>query len=110
MGPQFPFKIYQRFVTMESFQYRGKKGEALSIKVPKCGWQVARAFAIGGFYMMLSELGKIYFPPAYVISSDYAKLLTFPQRLFYMMIVGKVVLYRYLGVWSMNEGVCILVS
>jgi lysophospholipid acyltransferase 5 len=113
VGPQFPFVVYRRFISMESF--RLVRGENSNDKrevyaVPECGQAVLRCFLIGAFYMAISEIGKTILPPQYVGTVKYGVDLSFSQRLIYMIIAGKFVLHKYLGVWSMNEGACILVG
>lgn len=94
VGPQFPFNFYINFVT-------GKlAGHSSRRSVFKC--------LIGGvIYMAITQVGKSYFDPSYVVHQNYLKQ-PFWYRFGYMTLAGRIVMTKYMGVWLFNEGSCTL--
>lgn len=105
VGPQFPFVIYKRFITLQIFQ---KSAGQTKMVIPGCWLYALRCFLLGVLYMVLTQLGQMYFPPAFVLSKAFTVDYPLWKRLLYMTAAGRVVFYKYLGVWLLNEGGCVL--
>ncbi|KAI3656526.1 hypothetical protein MP638_001258 [Amoeboaphelidium occidentale] len=103
VGPQFPFNFYLKHVTMESFKDNIKNGEP----IPSCGTATFNSFIMGIGYMIATQVGKLFFPTAYCISAEYLNQ-PFWWKVAYMTVSGRFALTKYLGVWCVGEGACIL--
>ena len=106
-GPQFPFTVYNKFVTLESFAINDGKAKAADIRVPNKGWRVLKCFLLGAAYMAAYQSGQIYFPTSFVITKPFASLPIW-HKILYTGIAGRVVLAKYLGIWTLGEGSAIL--
>jgi lysophospholipid acyltransferase 5 len=69
--------------------------------------RVLQCFLLGAVYIGLFQVGSIYLPAAFVASSQYAGL-PFWYKIAYMTVAGRVVLMKYLGIWTLGEGSAIL--
>lgn len=103
VGPQFPFVLYKKYLTMELF-INAKSKKAF---VPSSAWYTLRCLFLGVFYLALQQVGGSYFQSSYLVTSAFAKL-SFGEKLLRMWLTGKFVLNKYLGVWIFNEGSCVL--
>ena len=57
--------------------------------------------------MGLTQLGQFVVSPSFTVTPEF---MMYPlwKRIGYVVVSGKVVLYKYMGVWLMNEGGCVL--
>ena len=114
VGPQFPFMLYRRFVTLEVFRFQEDESEndkdnKDNIYIPSSAAYALQCFTLGVIYMGLTQLGKIYVPSSFVATSLFAEL-PFLHKIVYVALAGKVVLIKYLGIWLVNEVSCVLVG
>jgi len=56
----------------------------------------------------MNQIGEIYFSPTNLYDSKWLESTTFSSRVIYIFFCGKVNLMKYLGVWLISEGACIL--
>jgi len=97
IGPQFCMKRYREYTS---------PGYLDTIPPTPVMYTIQR-FCLGMFYLALLQIGVTYFPsdwpdtPAYYEASLIMKLVLLP-------IWVRVCLYKYLSLWLLGEGVCVL--
>ncbi|KAF9972167.1 hypothetical protein BGZ65_009978, partial [Modicella reniformis] len=94
VGPQFSFSLYKKFISMELFNVpvpasasasAAAAAAAAANGIPQGSLRYAtRCFSLGVFYLGLG------------------------QRVFIFWWTGKTVLNKYLGIWTIAEGPCVL--
>ncbi|CAG8552738.1 2023_t:CDS:2 [Racocetra fulgida] len=100
IGPQFSFHLYRKFITMSLYPD--------PINVPRGSyWFALKSFLLGALYLGVQQVGSGYFPQAYLLTAEYAAK-PFIHKLIIMWWTGKFILSKYLGVWTLSEGACIL--
>lgn len=97
IGPQFPYRRYKRFIEGEFKQHDGNLEAGL------------KRMSVGFVYLIVSQIGAVYFPNSYILSDDYAKVSYF-WRLAYLGIWAKVAIYRYVACWLLTEGALIILG
>ncbi|CDH55298.1 lysophospholipid acyltransferase 5-like [Lichtheimia corymbifera JMRC:FSU:9682] len=102
VGPQFSFSLYRRwlasspFITNETVNDQEEAEKAQMRYVFKC---VGLAIT----YLVLQQgIGAMY-PTSYLLTEEYASLC-FLKRVWIMMVTGKFVYNKYIGVWMLTEG------
>ena len=97
IGPQFCMKRYREYTS---------PGYLDTIPSTPVMYTIQR-FCLGMLYLVLLQVGLAYFPsdwpdtPAYYDASLIMKLVLLP-------IWVRVCLYKYLSLWLLGEGVCVL--
>ncbi|XP_013391427.1 lysophospholipid acyltransferase 5 [Lingula anatina] len=99
-GPQFPLKRYRGFVE-GAFGNKQTGGPPASI-IPGM-----RRLSLGVVYIAVYQVGHQFFPGLYMVGDEFASLHLW-QKLLYIGIWGKFALYKYIAVWMIVEGACIL--
>ncbi|GAB0096485.1 Lysophospholipid acyltransferase 5 [Sergentomyia squamirostris] len=94
VGPQFPYRQYERFIARDFDKHRGYITAGL------------RRFALGFFYLAVNQVLNIFASDSYLLSEDYANDGYF-KRLILMGAWGRMTLYKYMSIWLLSEGVCI---
>ncbi|CAG8571176.1 10748_t:CDS:2 [Racocetra persica] len=100
IGPQFSFHLYRKFITMSLYPD--------PINIPRGSyWFSLKSFLLGALYLGVQQVGSGYFPQSYLLTAEYAAK-PFIHKLIIMWWTGKFILSKYLGVWTLTEGACIL--
>ncbi|KAG0257909.1 hypothetical protein BG011_003679 [Mortierella polycephala] len=118
VGPQFSFSLYRKFITMELFNVpmpasAGREeakaaAAATANDIPQGSLRyAARCFALGLFYLGLGQVLGGYFPTIALLGKAYLER-PFLERVFIFWWTGKTVLNKYLGIWTIGEGPCVL--
>ncbi|CAG8488359.1 15584_t:CDS:2 [Cetraspora pellucida] len=100
IGPQFSFHLYRKFITMSLYP------DPSNIP-PRCYWFALKSFLLGALYLGVQQVGSGYFPQSYLLTAEYAAK-PFIHKLIIMWWTGKFILSKYLGIWTLSEGACIL--
>ncbi|XP_025936084.1 lysophospholipid acyltransferase 5 isoform X1 [Apteryx rowi] len=101
VGPQFSMTDYQKLARGEMTDVPGQKPNSF---VP-----ALKRLSLGLLFLVTYTLSSPYISDEYLISDDYMEK-PFWFRCFYILIWGKVILYKYVTCWLVTEGVCILVG
>ncbi|KAJ9067820.1 hypothetical protein DSO57_1035290 [Entomophthora muscae] len=102
VGPQFSFSLYQKFIEGKSLT-PDKDG-----KLPEGASQVAlRCFLKGLSYLALQQILDAYYPSSFLFTAEFRQL-SFFRRVFVVWFTGRTMINKYLGVWALNEGSCVL--
>ncbi|RGB34989.1 MBOAT, membrane-bound O-acyltransferase family-domain-containing protein [Rhizophagus diaphanus] len=100
IGPQFSFNLYRKFITMNLFPDPNN--------IPTGSYRYAlKSFLIGALYLGVQQIAVGFFPMSYLLTKEYAAK-SLIQRLAYMWMAGKFSFTKYLGIWTLAEGSCIL--
>ncbi|KAM6471012.1 lysophospholipid acyltransferase 5 isoform 1-T1 [Liasis olivaceus] len=99
VGPQFSMTRYQKLVKGELTDVPGQRPNSF---VP-----ALKRLLLGVFFMIIYTVASPYISEEYLISDDYLEQ-PFWFRCFYILIWGKIMLYKYVTCWLVTEGVCIL--
>jgi lysophospholipid acyltransferase 5 len=97
VGPQFCMKKFREFTT---------PGYLDTIPGSPIMYSLQR-FGLGVMYMGLFQIGLLYFPGEWPDSTDFYET-SFLMKLVLLPIWVRVCLYKYLSLWLLSEGVCIL--
>ncbi|KFV86538.1 Lysophospholipid acyltransferase 5, partial [Struthio camelus australis] len=101
VGPQFSMTDYQKLARSEMTDVPGQRPNSF---VP-----ALKRLSLGLLFLVTYTLSSPYISDEYLISDDYMEK-PFWFRCFYILIWGKVILYKYVTCWLVTEGVCILVG
>uniref|UniRef100_A0A8D0HCX7 Lysophospholipid acyltransferase 5 n=1 Tax=Sphenodon punctatus TaxID=8508 RepID=A0A8D0HCX7_SPHPU len=99
VGPQFPMGQYHKLVRGELTDVPGQRPNSF---VPALN----RLF-LGLFFLALFTVASLYVSDEYLVSDNYLEQ-PFWFRCLYILVWGKVILYKYVTCWLVMEGVCIL--
>lgn len=91
IGPQFPYKRYQRFINGEYAQYKG---------FVKAGMI---RLLVGLIYLAIRQVGAMMLPDNYFLTDAYRNQPFF-WRLIYLGFWAKFSLYKYISCWLLTEG------
>lgn len=97
-GPQIPFSRHLAFTEGRLFNW---------YKTPSSLPAGLQRLLAGLFFAILYAVLDQYFPISTVVSDEFAER-SFPVKLFLVFVCGKVALWRYVSVWLIAEGSCIL--
>ncbi|NXI52192.1 MBOA5 acyltransferase, partial [Chloroceryle aenea] len=101
VGPQFPMTDYQKLARGEMTDVQGQRPNSF---VP-----ALKRLSLGLLFLVTYTLSSLYVTDDYLISDDYMEK-PFWFRCGYILIWGKIILYKYVTCWLVTEGVCILVG
>lgn len=104
-GPQFTFRHYKDFVTLDLFKKPGLEKSGTLPPLPVN--YTLRCIGLGVLYLLLNAVGDIFFSPYLIIKPSFMEY-SFFYRLFYATMSMKITLWKYLGVWLLAEGACVL--
>ncbi|KAF9116525.1 Lysophosphatidylcholine acyltransferase 3 [Mortierella sp. AM989] len=118
VGPQFSFSLYKKFISMELFnvpvpETAGKDeareaAAATANGIPQGSLRyAARCFFLGIFYLGLGQVLGSYFPTVALLGKAFLER-PYWERVFIFWWTGKTVLNKYLGIWTIGEGPCVL--
>lgn len=91
VGPQFPYRRYQRFTNGDFRQYGGNVEAG------------TRRFAAAVGYLIVCQVGLGYLPDAYFLSPQFAQE-SFVKRIYMLGFWAKFSLYKYISCWLFAEG------
>lgn len=102
VGPQFSFSLYHRFINAQNLTLdaRGFAPGGAVTAAKNC-------LLVGIGYLALQQVLSGFAPLIYVSTPEFLKH-SFLYRVVYMWFSGKGVVTKYLGVWTLNEGACVL--
>ncbi|KAM9309558.1 lysophospholipid acyltransferase 5 [Pholidichthys leucotaenia] len=99
VGPQFTLRSYQRLVAGELSDCPGKP--------PNSAIPAVKRFALGFLCLVIYAVFSPHYPDSYYLTDEY-EAQPFWYRCVFILIWGKVTLYKYVSCWLIAEGVCIL--
>uniref|UniRef100_A0A1I8NPP7 Lysophospholipid acyltransferase 5 n=1 Tax=Stomoxys calcitrans TaxID=35570 RepID=A0A1I8NPP7_STOCA len=91
VGPQFPYRRYQRYIDGEFSQYKGFVQTGVL------------RFLMGVTYLAVRQVGAMMLPDNYFLTDSYRNQ-PFIWRLIYLGLWGKFSLYKYISCWLLTEG------
>ncbi|KAG0276174.1 Lysophosphatidylcholine acyltransferase 3 [Linnemannia exigua] len=119
VGPQFSFSLYKKFISMELFNVpipasaagtdEAKAAAAATANgIPQGSLRYAtRCFFLGVFYLGLGQVLGGFFPTAALLGKAFLER-SYLERVFIFWWTGKTILNKYLGIWTIAEGPCVL--
>ncbi|KAG0242322.1 hypothetical protein BGW41_004536 [Actinomortierella wolfii] len=117
VGPQFSFSLYKKFITMDLFSVpvpatAGKDeinaARATANGIPQGSLRYAtRCFFLGIFYLGIGQVLNGFFPTIALLGKAYAERPLL-EKVFIYWWTGKTILNKYLGIWTIAEGPCVL--
>ncbi|XP_063342845.1 lysophospholipid acyltransferase 5 isoform X2 [Pelmatolapia mariae] len=99
VGPQFTLRTYQRLVARELTDCPGK--------VPNSVVPAMKRFALGFLCLVIYAIFSPHYPDSYYLTDEY-EAQPFWYRCVFILLWGKIILYKYVSCWVIAEGVCIL--
>ncbi|KAG9304485.1 hypothetical protein G9A89_020049 [Geosiphon pyriformis] len=100
VGPQFSFSLYKKFITFSIYPNPNN--------IPSGSYSHAlKSFLLGATYLGVAQIGNGVFPMSYLITKEYAAK-NLIERLAFMWFAGKFTFSKYLGIWTLVEGACVL--
>ncbi|XP_069038530.1 lysophospholipid acyltransferase 5 isoform X2 [Lepisosteus oculatus] len=99
VGPQFTLRSYQSLVNGELTDCPGER--------PNSIFPAIKRFSLGLVCLSIYTIGSPSFPDSYLLSEQF-EAQPFWYRCLYIIIWGKITLYKYVSCWVIAEGVCIL--
>uniref|UniRef100_A0A3P8R6V7 Lysophospholipid acyltransferase 5 n=1 Tax=Astatotilapia calliptera TaxID=8154 RepID=A0A3P8R6V7_ASTCA len=99
VGPQFTLRSYQRLVARELTDCPGK--------VPNSVVPAMKRFALGFLCLVIYAIFSPHYPDSYYLTDEY-EAQPFWYRCVFILLWGKIILYKYVSCWVIAEGVCIL--
>lgn len=94
VGPQFPFRRYQKFINGEFHEHEG----AVIAGLKRGG--------VGVVYLAVRQLGATMLPDSYLLSEAFANQ-SMLVKLFQVALWGKIALYKFISCWLLVEGALI---
>ncbi|XP_064415435.1 lysophospholipid acyltransferase 5 [Latimeria chalumnae] len=99
VGPQFTMKSYLSLASGGMTDVPGQR--------PNSVGPAAQRFGLGLFFVIIYATLGPYFPDDYLLTVDFLAQ-PFWYRCVYVIVWGKIMLYKYVCCWLLVEGVCIL--
>ncbi|XP_041843259.1 lysophospholipid acyltransferase 5 isoform X1 [Melanotaenia boesemani] len=99
VGPQFTLRSYQKLVAGELTDCPGKPPNSV---IP-----AMERFAVGFLCLVIYAIFSPSYPDSYYLTDEY-EAQPFWYRCVFILLWGKVILYKYVSCWVIAEGVCIL--
>lgn len=115
VGPQFSMKRYLSFtsgVFEESIAANARMSrmaDDFKVDIPSSWVAGFERCGLGILYLVLHKLGTTFLPSNFLLSNSYINS-SFLLKLLYLAIWGKVVLYKYVAIWLLTEGSCIVIG
>ncbi|KAI8334729.1 MBOAT, membrane-bound O-acyltransferase family-domain-containing protein [Chlamydoabsidia padenii] len=105
VGPQFSFSLYRRWVDNPLFL--GKQVTDWDETYKGQQRYMVRCILLAILYLGLQQLVGAAFTSSSLLSHDYQQL-PFLQRCWHLLVTGKFVYGKYIGIWLLTEGACVL--
>ncbi|XP_024123601.1 lysophospholipid acyltransferase 5 isoform X1 [Oryzias melastigma] len=99
VGPQFTLRSYQKLVAGELSDCPGQP--------PNSVFPAMKRFALGFFFLVIYAIFGPYYQDSYYLTDEF-EAQPFWYRCVFILLWGKVMLYKYVSCWVIAEGVCIL--
>jgi len=121
VGPQFPMARYLSFI--EDFPSGKLKTDKSDPDVSQSnhvgdrettasdsptGISALKRLFMGLLYVATFQIGSALVPQTYLLTTQFLFQSTFLYKMAYILLWGKIVLYKYVGCWLIAEGSCIL--
>ena len=115
VGPQFPMARYLNFI--EDFS---EKSEMLDTDAnqassynqekqhPSTALTALQRLVMGLLFVAVFQISGSLVPQSYMLTTEFLEESSFVYKMNYILIWGKLVLYKYVGIWLIAEGSCIL--
>ena len=123
VGPQFPMARYLNFIE-DFIPSKASADEAdpdvtksSSLDIPgkavpgsnsPTGVSALKRLFMGLFYVAAFQIGSALVPQSFMLSPQFLLEYSFFYKMAYILLWGKIVLYKYVGCWLIAEGSCIL--
>ncbi|KAL7754334.1 hypothetical protein RI367_000315 [Sorochytrium milnesiophthora] len=115
VGPQFSFSLYKRYLTLELFQpptTSSAKQPSMTAAALTKVLQTSKPYALRTFgtavaYLAVTQVLQAFFPSSALLTKAYLAQ-SLPHRAWTLWWCGKTALTKYVGVWLLTEGACIL--
>ncbi|KAI9190069.1 hypothetical protein H9P43_001502 [Blastocladiella emersonii ATCC 22665] len=115
VGPQFSFALYRRYLSLDLFRTHTPVGTstpaAISMPIPQLlstgAKAAAKTFGLAVGYLAVTQVLSMFFSSAIVLTPAFLDA-PYYHRLALAWMAGKTALTKYLGVWILTEGACIL--
>ncbi|CAO3598089.1 unnamed protein product [Absidia cylindrospora] len=105
VGPQFSFNLYHRWIKNPPF---------LGIDVTdwdeayKGQWRyLIRCVLLAAVFFGVQQVFGTAYEPSHLLSKEYQQL-SFLHRCLVLLITGKFIYNKYIGIWLLSEGACVL--
>eukprot|EP01135_Chromosphaera_perkinsii_P004648 Nk52_evm41s292 gene=Nk52_evmTU41s292 len=105
-GPQYPYRKYDAFITNDIYRVQGFSNVKSCLDISAPFFYASVRFAACIFYIVLYTVLSGKWNIGLIKDAGFVNL-DFATKIFYMWIVGWVLLKRYLLVWLMAESACI---
>ncbi|ESO10721.1 hypothetical protein HELRODRAFT_167215 [Helobdella robusta] len=102
VGPQFSMKKYLDFVNRKHLKGPNDKPNSIKPSVHR--------LMIGMLYAVIYQLTNPYLPDSALTSKELLDSSSFLYKCFFITLWSKFMLYKYIGVWLISEGACILMG
>lgn len=106
VGPQFSFSLYKRWLTRPGQKPGTTTAAAVEQEEAEKAQMryVARCVGLAILYLALQQgIGARYYPTSYLLTDAY-KSLPILKRIWILLVSGKFVYNKYVGVWLLTEG------
>ncbi|KAJ8964232.1 hypothetical protein NQ314_005061 [Rhamnusium bicolor] len=101
VGPQFPMKRYQEFV---SGNYSKKDAPN---EPPDCIEAAVKRLSLGISYLIIFQVLGLFVSDDYLLTDEFSDS-NFFRKMLLLGIWGRFTLYKYISCWLLTEGACIL--
>jgi len=101
-GPQFTFRMYKKFITKENFMAKKVDGH-----IPSSVGPALQKFFLGVLYLGLQNAGAMFYTPSIYSTTRFVNMGLL-EKVVTTVLVGKIFIMKYIGVWLIAEGACIL--
>ncbi|XP_011483752.1 lysophospholipid acyltransferase 5 isoform X1 [Oryzias latipes] len=99
VGPQFTLRSYQKLVAGELTDCPGQP--------PNSVFPAMKRFGLGFLFLAIYTIFAPYYQDSYYLTDEF-EAQPFWYRCVFILLWGKVMLYKYVSCWVIAEGVCIL--
>jgi lysophospholipid acyltransferase 5 len=96
VGPQFSMKKFQNYIQRN-----------INEDISSPNMFALKRLGLGCSYLLFHLIGDMYFPTDYVQTPEFDELNYFKKSIVFALWV-KIILAKYISVWLMAEGTCIL--
>ncbi|RKP13289.1 MBOAT, membrane-bound O-acyltransferase family-domain-containing protein [Piptocephalis cylindrospora] len=101
VGPQFAYRLYEKSLHNEHLPSPDTIPAGRKERILQC-------LALGVFYLGFNQILGSAFPTSFLPADEFRQEYSLGGRALYMWIAGKAAMSKYLGIWKLNEGACIL--
>eukprot|EP01136_Pigoraptor_vietnamica_P031714 Opistho-1_new@92633 len=111
VGPLFPYRRYESLIQGDIHSELGGTPATSSKREEMFASSLKYALSrlgLGLLYVLLYPLVSSYAPSSYLLTNEFLNETTFWERLWFIWWMGKFALMKYLGVWLITEGTCVL--